>query len=116
MDRFCEYCAGYITLIHIGAATGARDLVERIEAFKTEIRNHGPLGMEDVLAKCDDMQKRAWRMQRLIDRIAGGDQTPHDAGYETGNDNLDALVDWFATERRQLGTIFAPYLEAPSSA
>jgi hypothetical protein len=113
VDQFCLYCSQYITMQAVGLAKGSRQLVERIDTFKDEVARRGPLGMPDVEALCEELNKRAWRIQRLVDRIAGGQQTPHDAGYATADENLEALVEWFAGERTHLHAMMSPYLNAP---
>lgn len=90
---------------------GTRDLVEQIENFKWEIDQHGSLAMPNVEDKATQLEKKAWQMQRLLDRIAGGQNNSHDRVYNTAEENLDGLVDWFATEHRQLKTLFQPYLD-----
>src|SRR3972149_722439 len=94
----------------VGAANGTRYLVAQIDSFKWEIDHHGPLAMPDVESKASDLEKRAWRLQRLLDRIAGGQNNPHDPGYATAEDNVHGLVDWFANEHRDLRKLFQPYL------
>lgn len=112
MKQFSHFCTTYRTLQHVGAVKGARDLVEQIESFKWEIDQHGPLAMPDVENKASQFEKKAWQMQVLLDRIAGGQHNPHDSAYGSAEENLDGLLDWFATEGRQLKTLFQPYLDA----
>lgn len=110
MKQFSHYCSTYPTLLHVGAANGTRDLVAQIDSFKWEIDQHGPLAMPDVESRASDFEKRAWRLQRLLDRIAGGQNNPHDPGYATAEENVHGLVDWFANEHRDLRKLFQPYL------
>lgn len=111
MKQFSHFCTTYRTLQHVGAVKGTRDLVEQLEIFKWEIDQHGPLAMPDVEDKASQFEKKAWQMQRLLDRIAGGQNNPHDPAYDSAEENLDGLVDWFATEHRQLRILFQPYLD-----
>lgn len=110
MKQFSHFCTTYRTLQHVGAVYSTRDLVEQIESFKWEIDQHGPLAMPNVEDKASQFEKKAWQMQRLLDRIAVGQNNPHDPAYNSAEENLDGLVDWFATEHRQLKTLFQPYL------
>jgi len=51
MAQFAQYCSMYVSLHHIKAVNGTRDLVARIDTFKWEIEQQGPLGMPEVEAK-----------------------------------------------------------------
>jgi hypothetical protein len=66
--------------------------------------------MPDVEAKVKELISNAWNMQRLIDRIAGGQNEPVDRKYATAEENVESLVEWFASENRELKTLFHPYL------
>jgi len=110
MLQFSHYCSTYWTLHHVGAVDKARDLVARIDTFKWEIEQHGPLDMPEVEAKVTELISYAWRIQRLIDRIAGGQNEPVDRAYATAEENIEGVVEWFANETRELKTLFRPYL------
>lgn len=66
--------------------------------------------MPDVESKIKVFQNKAWQMQRLLDRLDQGRNNPEDRNYQTGEENLDAIVDWFANEQKELKVIFQPYL------
>ena len=110
MFQFSHYCSTYWTLYHMGAVNKARDLVARIDTFKWEIEQHGYLDMPDVAAKEKELISNAWNMQRLIDRMTGGQNEPIDRTYATAEENVEGLVEWFAKENRELKTLFHPYL------
>ena len=110
MQDFAHYCSTYRTLWHLGAVKGTRDLVGRIESFKWEIEHQGPLAMPSVEAKVTEFQKKAWQMQRLLDRLPAGQNNPEDRAYQSGEENMDGLVEWFANERKELNATFQPYL------
>jgi len=110
MFQFSHYCSTYWTLYHMGAVNRARDLVSRIDTFKWEIEQHGHLDMPDVEAKMNEFISNAWKMQRLIDRIAGGQNEPVECTDGTAKENVESLVEWFASENRELKTVFHPYL------
>ena len=111
MKDFSGFCAKYRTLQTVGAVTGIRDLVERIEDFQWELERKGPLGMKDVEEKAENFVNEAWKMQRLFDRLAGGQDKPIDRDYQSAEENLDAVLDWFGIERRKLMNLFAKHLE-----
>ncbi len=113
MTIFSRYCSKYVTLQRIKAVNGTKELVAYIEAFKWEVAQHGDLGMPDVEAKAQEFINGAWRMQRLLDRLAGGQNVPVEPVYSTAEDNLDALVDWFGEQGRALKDVFRPYLTEP---
>jgi hypothetical protein len=110
MAQFAQYCSTYVTLHHMKAVNGTRDLVARIDTFKWEIEQHGPLAMPEVEAKVEEFVKGAWQMQRLLDRIAGGQNVSLEPVYSTAEENLDAVVDWFAEQNRELKTVFREHL------
>jgi hypothetical protein len=112
MHQFAHYCSTYLTLYHLQQVKGTRDLTDRIDSFKWEIEQHGLLGMPEVDERARQFVNGAWKMQRLIDRMAGGQNNPHDPPYATAQDNLHGLIDWFAEERRGLKELFAPYMSA----
>jgi hypothetical protein len=68
--------------------------------------------MPDVEEKAKALVNGAWKLQRLVDRIAGGQNNPHDHEYATAEENVQGLIEWFAKENRELKTIFQPYLAA----
>lgn len=114
MRDFAHYCCTYPTDWHSNPVptAGTINLMERIGNFKWEIEQQGPLAMPVVENKIKEMLNNAWKIQRLLDRLAAGRNDPHDRDYETAEDNLDAIVDWFANEQKDLKTIFNPYLLA----
>jgi hypothetical protein len=112
MHHFSHYCATYWTLYHMGEVRRSRELIARIGTFKWEIEQHGHLDMPDVEEKSHEFIQNAWKMQRLVDRIDGGQNNPHDRQYATAEENIEALVDWFGQENRDLKNLFVPYLSA----
>ena len=112
MHQFAHYCSTYWTLYHLQQVKGTRDQTERIVSFKWEIELHGDLGLPQVDERVRQFVNNAWKMQRLIDRMAGGQNNPHDPPYTTAEENLHGLVEWFASERSSLKTLFSPQLAA----
>lgn len=110
MHQFAHYCCTYWTLCHLQQVRGTRDLTERIDSFKWEIEQLGHLRMPEVDERTRQFVNAAWKIQRLIDRIAGGQNNPHDSPYATAEDNLHGLIEWFAEEQRELKVLFAPHL------
>lgn len=84
--------------------------MKQIDSFKWEIEQQGPLAMPTVESKIKEFQNKAWKMQRLLDRLAADQNNPVDRIYQTGEENLDAIVDWFANEEKELKTTFQSYL------
>jgi hypothetical protein len=111
MKQFVHYCSTYRTLQCIGNVNGTRELVDQIENFKWEIEQHGPLDIPVIEEKVSELQKKGWQLQRVLDRIAGVQNTPADRAYDTAEENVDGLIDWFANEHRTLKVLFRPYLE-----
>ena len=107
---FSRYCGQYLTLQCIGQAKGTRELVARIDTFKWEVEQHGPLNMPEVERRIEELIKAAWRLQRLLDRLAGGQNESNEPVYATAEENREAVSDWFAEQDRELKELFGPYL------
>ena len=90
--------------------TGTNDLITRIEEFKWEIDQYGPLAMSEVEQKIENIIKSAWKLQRVLDRLAGTDPKPLDSAYNSAEDNLDDLIFWFASEEKDLRRLFEKFL------
>lgn len=112
MHHFSLYCSKYWTLYNMGEVNRSRELTAKISTFEWEIKQHGHLGMAGVEEKAKELVRGAWKMQRLVDRIAGGQTNPHDREYESAEDNIQGLVDWFGKENGDLQALFQPYLSA----
>lgn len=112
MYQFSHYCSGYWTLYCMGEVKRSRELTSRIDTFKWEIELQGNLDMPEVEAKVQQLISSAWKMQRLVDRIAGKQTEPVDHAFATAEENVQGLVDWFSEESRNLKALFQPYLAA----
>lgn len=112
MRKFARYCCRYPTIWHNHPVPvqGTQDLMEQIDRFKWEIELLGPLTMPTVESKIKEFQNNAWKIQRQLDRLAAGRDDPVDRNYPTGKDNLDAIVDWFANQEKELRATFQTYL------
>lgn len=111
MRQFAHYCSTYRTLQCIGNVNGTRELVDQIENFKWEIEQHGPLAIPVIEEKISELQMKSWQLQKLLDRLSGDQNTPTDRAYETAEENIAGLIDWFANEHRTLKVLFKSYLE-----
>lgn len=110
MSRFSLYCSKYVTLYHMQEVKGTRDLVSQIDSFKWEIEQFGDLKMPSIDEKSKDFIKSAWQIQRLLDRMIGGQLRPLDSKYESAEENLDGIVEWFASENTNLKKHFEGFL------
>jgi hypothetical protein len=110
LRNFLHFCSIYGTMQSVKSIDGTRDLVAEIEAFGWEIEQHGPLDMPEVDTLVKIAIKNAWQLQRVLDRIAGPNPTPIDSVYASAEDNLDGLVEWFASRKGELRNLFDPYL------
>lgn len=110
MKEFAHYCETYSTKLHLRAVEGTRDLVAHIESFEWEIDRLGPLDISQAEEKMHELTQKAWQLQRILDRIAGGQNNPADREYETAEDNKIGLIEWFHAERKGLQTLFEQYL------
>lgn len=109
MTLFAQYCSKYVTMVHMESVKGTRDLVARLHTFKWEIEQQGELGMPEVSSKAQEFINGAWQMQRLLDRIAGGHPAAMDAAFASAEEQIDALVEWFGAQDRELKDVFRPY-------
>lgn len=112
MHDFSKYCSSYWWRYRQNEVNRSQELMERIDTFKWEIEQHGQLDMPDIDEKAKAFVNGAWKLQRLIDRIAGGQNNPHDREYATAEENVEALIEWFAKENSELKACFQPYLRA----
>ncbi len=110
VTKFLHFCSTYITMQSLKVVQGTRDLVEKIDTFKWEIEQHGPLDMPAVENLIEDAREKAWKLQRLIDRLGGPDAKPVEKGFDTAEDNVDAIIEWFAITEKKLKEKFEPYL------
>ena len=110
MTEYAHYCSTYRTLQHVKAVEGTRDLVEHIETLKWEIDQYGSLNMPDVEKKTLEFQNKGWQLQRVLDRLAGHDNRPHDIEFEALEDNMHSIIDWFAQEQKDLKEVFVKFL------
>ncbi|MFH1700385.1 MAG: hypothetical protein ABIE07_07325 [Candidatus Zixiibacteriota bacterium] len=89
---------------------GTQDLSARTDAFKWEVKQHGPLDIPEIETLAKDARTKAAQLQRLLDRSSGPDAKPIEPGYKTAEDNIDAIIEWFASREKELETLFEPYL------
>ena len=109
--EFLQYCSTYKTLQCVKAVTGTADLMTKLDIFKWEIAQRGPLNMPTVESVVREAITNAVQLQRLLDRSAAPDAMPINSAYASAEDNLDALLDWFAAKKREAPTLFEPYLK-----
>jgi len=115
MHRFSHYCTTYWTLYHLKEVKRSRELTDAITTFKWEIEQQGHLDMPDVEEKAKEFVQNAWKMQRFVDRFDAKQNNPLDRQHptaEAAEEEIQALVDWFAKENRELKGLFEPYLSA----
>jgi hypothetical protein len=110
MKSFLHFCSTYRTIHCVGEVKGTCELVAKMDAFKWEIEQHGPLDMPEVEKLAVEAVSKAWQLQRLYDRQTVLDVKPCDSKYPTAEDNIFAILYWFATREKELGSLFEPYL------
>ena len=107
---FARYCGQYFTLQCIGEVNGTGNLVARIDTFKWEVEQHGHLNMPDVERRIEELINAAWRLQRLLDRLADGQNESIEPVYATAEENREAVSVWFGEQDGELKELFGPYL------
>jgi len=110
MKEFAHYCTTYQALLSLGIVSGTNELMDQRDALKLEIDYLGPLGMPEVEEKATQLMNKAAQLQRTLDRRRGSDPRPLDGNYETLEENINAIVDWFAQEEKGMSLLFKKYL------
>ena len=106
---FLHFCTTYWTKHCQGMVKGTNDLMNKLDYFKDSIKSEGPLNMPDVENNVKEVIKNAWRLQRFIDRSAN--LRPPSQDYYDIEDNIHAIVDWFAQQEKDIEKLFEPYLK-----
>jgi len=109
--EFAHYCTTYRTLYLQKMVSGTRELMDRRDAFNSKFKAFGPLGMAEAENKVTELSNKAAQLQRTLDRSRSSDPKPLDSKYASLDENIDAIVDWFAEEERGLVSLFNKYLE-----
>ena len=107
---FLHFCATYKTMQHLKMVQGTNDLTSKIDKFIWEVEQHGPLDMSEIEDLIETARKKARQLQRLLDRLSGPNAHPLDKEYETAEDNLYAVIDWFGRKEKELKGLSEPYL------
>ncbi len=109
--EFLHYCSTYETMQHANMVNGTRDLIAKLDSYKKAVDELGPLSMPDVENKIGEIIKNVWRLQRVLDRLPGPNPLPIQSEYDTAEENLDGLIDWFASSEKSLKGLFEPFLK-----
>lgn len=107
---FLHFCSTYTTMLSLKMVQETRDLSVKIDTFNWEVEQHGPLDMPEVENLIENARKNARQLQRLIDRLKVPDAKPIESRYKNAEDNLNAIIEWFAAEEKGLKDTFEPYL------
>lgn len=107
---FLHFCSTYKTMQHLKMVQGTNDLMDKIDTFSWEVEQHGPLDMPEVENLIENARKKAWQLQRLLDRLTVPNAQPLDKRYETVEDNVYAIIEWYAAQEKELKEMVKPYL------
>lgn len=111
VKNFTYYCTKYRTSFLQEMVSGTGELMYRREAFRLEFEKFGPLVMPNVESKVTELLNKAVQLQRALDRSRSRNPMPLDSKYANLDENIDAIVDWFAEEAAALPLLFKQYLE-----
>ena len=100
LKDFLHFCSTYSTMQTLKMVNGTNELVAKIDSFKWEVEQHGPLDIPEVDDIIKNASSRAWQLQRLLDRLKGPGAKPIDKGFENAEDNLDNIIEWFAAQEK----------------
>lgn len=108
---FLHFCSTYRTLQSVGNVKGTNDLITRLDRFKWEVAQHGPLDMPEVEKVIEETKAKAGQLQRSLNRL--GDPSDHgtDPEYFAEEDKLHGILDWFSSQEKQAPSIFESYLK-----
>jgi hypothetical protein len=107
---FLHYCSTYRTLQSVGNVKGTNDLITRLDRFKWEVAQRGPLDMPEVEKVFEETKAKAWQLQRSLDRLGEPSEHRSDPESIAEDDKLRELLQWFATREKDAPSIFEPYL------
>lgn len=107
---FLHFCSTYKTMQHLKMVQGTNALMDKIDTFIWEVEQHGPLDMPEIENFIENARKKAWQLQRLLDRLTAPNAQPLEKEFETAEDNLYDVIDWFAANEKGLKEMFEPYL------
>lgn len=111
VKNFSHYCTTYHTSFLQKMVSGTRELMDRRADFISEFEKFGPLEMPNVESKVSELSNKAVQLQRALDRSRGSGPQPLDSKYTTLEENIEAIMDWFAEEEKALPSLFKQYLE-----
>lgn len=108
---FADFCLTYQALHPQTARYRTRELSAEIGRFKSVLDSLGPLAMPEFAPLLSDIMNHAWNFQRLLDRQNGLNSLSIDRQFQTLEDNLDGMVEWFADVKKRISAEIDPYLE-----
>ena len=110
VKSFLHFCSTYWTMHCQGMVKGSNDLIRKLHSFEKSVDAEGPLSIPNLESRIKEIITNVWKMQRLVDRLAGPNPRPLDSTYDTAEDNVDALVEWFAQQEKEIDELLEPYL------
>ena len=117
MEEYCRYCSTYYTVFLQGTVPGTRELTARIDRLKTAMEQGAIFDMPAVAEASKKLQNMGWKMQRHLDRIGQQARVVASATEAAkGATAVEELVESFEKQRKELRSVFAPYLHANSEA
>ncbi|AOY60489.1 hypothetical protein [Desulfococcus multivorans] len=108
---FLHFCSTYRTLQSVGKVKGTNDLIARLDRFKGEVAQRGPLDMAEVEKVIEETNAKTWQLQRSLDRLGEPSDRRKDDEYFAEEDRMHELLDWFASKEKEAPTIFERYLK-----
>lgn len=108
--EFLHFCSTYRTLQFVGKFKGTDELGTRLDRFKWEVAQRGPLDMAEVEKVIEETKAKARKLQRSLDRLGELNDRQKDDEYFTEEDRMHELLDWFASKEKEAPSIFEQYL------
>jgi len=108
---FADFCLTYKTLHPQTTPDRTHNLSAEIDRLKATLEFLGPLSLPKLAPLQSDLVAHPGNFQRLLDRQAGPDPQPINREFQTIEDNIDGIVDWFADVKERIKKEIDPYLE-----
>jgi len=110
VKSFLRFCSTYWTMDCQGMVKGSNHLIRRLHSFEKSVDAEGPLSIPNLESRIKEIIKNVWKMQKLVDRLASPNRRPLNSTRDTAEDNVYALVEWFAQQEKEIDELFEPYL------
>ncbi|KKO45759.1 hypothetical protein WG68_08565 [Arsukibacterium ikkense] len=111
MKEHAKFCMNYRTGQVVGIFKGTNALLDQCDDFRWEIERLGPMEMPDIEELIPQFRGKGVQLQRALDRLNAKHIDATSEEYESAEDSVHAIVDWFSSEEKALNTKFEIFLK-----